>query len=149
MILRTVTGLLCAASLAACAGLASQPTSSPTREETSMESPAPSSSHPIELSSQQPSLVPGEEVTLTGVLGADAVEGGCGYLEAPDGVRFEIIYPAGWDLQLSPLQLTSPAGDVVARGGDEVTVRGEETSEMASICQIGPIFRAREVVVLP
>jgi hypothetical protein len=85
-------------------------------------------------------------MVLSGVLGADTVEGGCGYLEADDGTRYEVIYPDGWRLEPSPLQLTSPDGTVVARGGDEVTVRGGLGTDIASICQIGPIFRAEEVV---
>lgn len=102
----------------------------------------------MQPSSIQPTREPeggGDE--LVGVLGADAVEGGCGYLQAPDGTRYEVVYPEGWDLQLSPLQLTAPDGEVVARGGDEVTVLGAEATDMASTCQIGPIFRATEVVL--
>lgn len=82
---------------------------------------------------------------ITGVLGADAIEGGCAYLASPDGTRYEVIYPDGWRVQLSPLQLLDPDGSVVAVGGDEVTVRGSLAGDMASICQIGPIFRAAEV----
>ena len=82
---------------------------------------------------------------LTGILGADTVEGGCGYLRTDDGTRYEVIYPEGWRLSLNPLQLTAPDGEVVARGGDEVTVRGREANDMGSICQIGPIFEASAV----
>ena len=134
--------------LTACAGAGT--TSSPGAS--SMD-PSPSSSSPSPTSSMQPSSVQptrapggvGEE--LVGTLGADAVEGGCGYLQAADGTRYEVVYPSGWELQLSPLQLTSPDGDVVARGGDEVTVVGAGANDMASICQIGPIFRATEVIL--
>jgi hypothetical protein len=80
------------------------------------------------------------------VLGSDAIEGGCAYLQAPDGGKYEVIYPDGWELRLAPLELVAPDGTVVARAGDEVTVRGAE-ADMASICQIGPIIRATEVVV--
>lgn len=90
-----------------------------------------------------PSNLGGQE--LTGTLGFDDIEGGCAYLES-NGTRYEVIYPDGWQLQRSPLQLISPEGDVVAGPGDQVTVRGEEAGDMASICQIGPIFRATEVV---
>ena len=82
---------------------------------------------------------------LTGILGADTVEGGCGYLRTDDGTRYEVIYPEGWTLSLNPLELTAPDGEVVARGGDEVTVRGREANDMGSICQIGPIFEATGV----
>ena len=87
-----------------------------------------------------------EDVALTGILGADVIEGGCAYLQAADGTRYEVIYPDGWTLERSPLQLRSPDGSVVARGGEEVSLRGVVTTEMASICQIGPIFNAVEVV---
>ena len=106
----------------------------------------PTTTPSFALSSVQPSRAPsGADDELTGVLGADSIEGGCGYLQASDGTRYEVIYPDGWRLQLSPLQLTSPDGEIVARGGDEVTVRGSEATDMASICQIGPIFRATDV----
>ena len=111
-----------------------------------MASDEPTQRASLKPSTAQPSRAPsGEQQELTGVLGADSIEGGCGYLETQDGTRYEVIYPDGWQLQLTPLQLTSPAGEVVARGGDEVTVRGAEATNMASICQIGPIFRATEV----
>jgi hypothetical protein len=84
--------------------------------------------------------------TLTGILGADAVEGGCAYLQAADGTRYEVLYPRGWNMQLSPLRLIDSDGSVHARAGSLVTVRGAPANDMASICQIGPIFSATEVV---
>jgi len=83
---------------------------------------------------------------LRGTLGFDDIEGGCAYLLADDGTRYEVIYPDGWNLRRAPLELVSPEGEVVARAGDEVEVRGREAGDMASICQIGPIFRATEVL---
>lgn len=82
----------------------------------------------------------------TGMLGSDSIEGGCAYLQAPDGRKYEVIYPDGWELRKTPLELVAPDGTVVARAGDEVTVRGAQ-ADMASICQIGPIIQATEVVV--
>ena len=82
---------------------------------------------------------------LSGTLGADSVEGGCAYLES-DGQRYEVIYPEGWTITAAPLELRDPSGALVAGAGDVVRVRGAEASDMASICQIGPIFRATEVV---
>ena len=46
----------------------------------------------------------------------------------------------------SPLQLRNPAGDVVATGGETITVRGHRADDMVSICQIGPMFVASEVI---
>ncbi|MCV0403204.1 MAG: hypothetical protein K5924_05790 [Chloroflexi bacterium] len=112
-------------------------------------SPEPGS--PSATPSDRPSPTSGEESAppdgdpLTGILGADSIEGGCGYLRSEDGTRFEVIYPDGWELSLRPLELRAPDGAVVARGGDEVTVIGEIAGDMASICQIGPIFRASSV----
>lgn len=87
----------------------------------------------------------GGTMTLTGVLNADAVEGGCAYLQAADGTKYEVIYP-GWRVSAAPPELRAPSGEVVATGGDTVTVRGDIATDMASICQVGPIFRATEVV---
>lgn len=108
-------------------------------------SPAGQASPSLELASQQPSRS-GAAETYVGVLSADAIEGGCAYLQASDGRKYEVLYPDGWTLRKSPLELTAPDGRVVARGGDEVTVRGA-VAEMASICQVGPIIQATEVVV--
>lgn len=143
------------AMLAACASPGASPSGTPsddptpeaTPEQTSMdESPGRS----LAPASQQPSRAPGGSSTaLTGTLGSDAVEGGCAYLEAEGGTRYEVIYPSGWELQKSPLELIAPDGRTVATAGDSVTVRGSEAGDMASICQIGPIFRASEVVTEP
>lgn len=147
--MRLAISLAAVLALTACAsvGTSISPTSSP--EASSMD-PSPSSSAPspsLQPASVQPTREPSGGDELVGTLGADSIEGGCGYLEAADGTRYEVIYPDGWELRLSPLQLTSPDGEVVARGGDEVTVLGTEATDMASICQIGPIFRANEVVL--
>lgn len=89
---------------------------------------------------------PGKPMTLTGTLGMLAVEGGCPYLENDKGTRYEVIYRDGWYVDKSTGELIDPTGDVSARPGDTVTVRGEIATDMASICQIGPIFRADEVL---
>ena len=144
--MRAFVALACALAVAACAAPAGNPTQTPTLEQSAVESSEPTPTPSLDLASPQPSRQPIGGDELTGVLGSDSIEGGCGYLQVPSGTRYQVIYPDGWDLELSPLQLTSPEGEVVARGGDQVTVRGSEASDMASICQIGPIFRASEVV---
>jgi hypothetical protein len=101
----------------------------------------------LELASPQPSKsAPGGGRLYTGTLGSDAIEGGCTYLQTADGQRLEVIYPDGWNVQRAPLALVDPGGQVVARAGDEVTIRGDEAQDMVSICQIGPIVRATEVL---
>jgi hypothetical protein len=107
-------------------------------------SPAAPASASLELASPQPTK--GGAVTYAGVLASDAIEGGCAYLQAPSGRKYEVLYPDGWDLRKAPLELIAPDGRVVARAGDEVTVRGAE-ADMVSVCQIGPIIQATEVVV--
>jgi hypothetical protein len=108
-------------------------------------SPAAPASPSLELASPQPSKS-GAADTYTGMLGSDAIEGGCAYLQASDGRKYEVLYPDGWTLRKAPLELIAPDGRVMARAGDEVTVRGAE-AEMVSICQIGPIIQATEVVL--
>ncbi len=76
----------------------------------------------------------------------DDIEGGCPYLQAADGRRLQVLYPDGWTLKKSPLQLVAPDGSVHSRAGDTVSVLGAEADDMASICQIGPIIRATEVL---
>ena len=83
--------------------------------------------------------------TYPGVLRSDAIEGGCAYLLAADGQKYEIIPPDGWDLQKSPAAVVSPDGQVVAKAGDIITVHGAE-ADMMSICQIGPIIQATDIV---
>jgi hypothetical protein len=107
----------------------------------------PPSGASLRPASQQPvhSETAGSQ-TITGRLGADSIEGGCAYLQTEAGKRYEVIYPKGWKLDKGSARLTNPQGEIVARAGDTVTVRGEIATDMASICQIGPIFRATEVV---
>ena len=90
----------------------------------------------------------GEGGLLTGRLGIAEVEGGCPYLEAADGTRYEVIYPIGWQLDRAAVQLRDPDGALVAAAGDIVTIRGEVATGMVSTCQIGPIFEATEVVTV-
>lgn len=150
MLMRLIVVVLCVLAISACAaGQEIRDTPPATTDDTPMRSEDPPPAASLTLSSVQPSRAPSEPAgdELTGVLGADSIEGGCGYLQASDGTRYEVIYPDGWRLDLDPLQLTSPDGEIVARGGDEVTVQGTENASMASICQIGPIFRATDVVI--
>lgn len=126
----------------ACAGAGGE---DPPVSDAVSEAPAPSPS--FSLRSMKPAPPPSLHGNLTGVLGLAEIETGCPYLESADGTRYEVMYPDGWELQRSPLQLVAPDGTTVARAGDEVTVRGSVAGDMASICQIGPIFRATEVVI--
>jgi hypothetical protein len=138
MLIRPLATLLVLV-LAACTA----PGADPTATDRSTPSPSP------ELETVEPSgdesPRPGE-MTITGHLGFEDIEGGCPYLQADDGTRYQVMWPDGWHLD-GQGRLIDPSGETVARGNDEVTVRGQVAEDMASICQIGPIFRAREVVV--
>ena len=141
--MRPFLSLVLVLGLAACASSGIGPTQSPTPEAAPSLDPTPTPSLRPSLQPERTPSVGGSEVT--GVLGADSIEGGCTYLEADDGTRYQVIYPRGWRVQAAPLQLTNPAGEVVATGGERITVEGRRADDMASICQIGPIFRASEV----
>jgi hypothetical protein len=121
-------------------------TTAPPSEAPSMD-PTPTSEPSIHVSLAPSTDRPETDgAELTGTLGADDIEGGCAYLEADDGTRYEVIYPDGWQVSAAPLELRDPEGEVVATGGDTVTVSGHEAADMVSICQIGPMFMADEVV---
>jgi hypothetical protein len=139
-----VLALALVAAASACTSDGGRGTSDPTSTSPSAEPPASRTA----ISTPSPTTPEGTEtiVTITGILSADDIEGGCAYLHARDGTRYEVIYPEGWGVSASPLRLTNPSGELVARGGDSITVQGREAREMASICQIGPIFEATEVV---
>ncbi len=87
-------------------------------------------------------------MTITGIFDSVAVEGGCPYLQTDDKTRYEVIYPGGWQLDRGATTLRNPDGKVVATGGETITVRGQLAIDVASICQIGPIFGATEVVTI-
>lgn len=125
--------------VSACRGGGSDATSTPSGE--------PSFDRSVFAS---PSPTAGEEkgTIVTGRFASDSIEGGCAFLEASDGTRYEVIYPEGWDLLRNPFRLQDPNGEIVASGGETVTVRGSEATDMASICMVGPIFRATEVVTI-
>jgi hypothetical protein len=83
--------------------------------------------------------------TLTGTLGGDAeLEGGCAWIEV-DGTRYEVMYPAGYEVGTDPVELRGPDGEVIAEDGDEVTVVGSVQEDQMSFGQIGPIFAATDV----
>ena len=137
---RATAGLLLAGSLllAACSAAGASPSSS---------AAAPAASPSISLLTPGPSkLAPDAGSTYTGVLSSDAIEGGCAFLQAADGRKLEVLYPEGWTLQKSPLELLAPDGSVHSRAGDTVSVKGAEATDMGSICQIGPIIQATEVL---
>jgi hypothetical protein len=135
------------ASLVAACSAASAPSGSVATDPPLTSEPSgPVASASLELASPQPSKSSGgDERIYSGTLGSDAIEGGCVYLDTIDG-RIEVLYPDGWLVRKAPVALVDPSGQVVAGAGDRVTIRGDEATDMVSICQIGPIVRAVEVM---
>jgi hypothetical protein len=146
--MRSVLILLLAAGLVACAnqGTASiQATASADESATASEEPTASEEAGASVEpSAVPSLIAG--ATITGVLSADDIEGGCVVLSAEDGMSYEVIWPDGWSVT-PQLDVINSEGEVVASGGDRITVHGRIATDMASICQIGQIFEATDVTL--
>lgn len=134
-LLAMLVGTACAAPSADEPTDAPRPTpSEPTAEPSPTRSPRPPSPTPSERGSD----------TIVGRLGSEDIEGGCYFVETDDGTRYEVIWPEGWRIDARG-NLLDPTDEVAARPGDEVTVRGQIAGDMASICQIGAIFRASGV----
>ncbi len=97
----------------------------------------------------QPSADPSEDAsgtTLVGTFGGDPdLEGGCAWVEAADGSRYEVEYPAGYEVRFDPLELVGPDGEVMAGEGDQVRLTGAVDPDLMSFCQIGEIFVATSV----
>lgn len=87
------------------------------------------------------------EETITGILAGDDIEGGCVFVTADDGTNYEVIWPEGWDISFETMELRDETGELVAIGGDRLSVHGRMAEGQASICQVGPIFEAVEVEV--
>lgn len=117
---------------------AGSPDTAPTPAPTPSPSPTPAWS----VESVRPSS---STAVISGMLAFDAIEGGCAYLASEDGTRYEVIFPIGWRIDGGTGHLLGPGGED-ARPGALVSVRGSIVTDMASICQVGPMFRATEVL---
>ena len=83
---------------------------------------------------------------LTGALeGSAELEGGCAWLARPEG-RYEVWWPEGYHVEHAPLRLIGPAGEVVAAGGEQVSVRGVVVPDASTVCQVGSVFDAHSLV---
>jgi hypothetical protein len=143
--MRPTIAVLAMLGLVACAGSGSTSSGQPSLDVPSRE-PSPSATASLVAASEQPSPSAADEIdsTITGTISFDDIEGGCTSLVARDGTRYELILPDGWTLDSSS-NLIDPSGAVVAAIGDVVTVGGHLEPDMASICQIGPIFQAVDI----
>lgn len=71
-------------------------------------------------------------IDLEGTLGGNA-EQFCNWVEA-DGQRFELIGSGEWRIRAPPLSVQDDSGHIVARVGDPIWVRGEESAALGSGC---------------
>jgi hypothetical protein len=136
---------LCLLLLAACSAAPGASSPADTAAPTTIPSIAIASPSPT-FASPSPTKSPDAGTVYSGVLSSDVIEGGCTYLKAADGRKLQVIYPDGWTIRQAPLKLLAPDGSVHSRGGDRVSIRGSEAPDMTSICQIGPIIQATEVL---
>lgn len=104
---------------------------------------------PARSEAATPAELPGmSDADIRGTLGGDAqLEGGCAWLDAEDARRYEVIYPDGWRVDVDPPTLWGPDGEVRAVAGDRIGLIGSLEEGAASICQVGPLFRATEVII--
>ncbi len=118
---------------------------------------------PGDLRSPLQSFVPGAPVAspldqqiLSGRLGGDSqLEGGCDWLDAvgprpgeEEASRFEPLWPQGYYVTFNPVRLWSPEGRIVARERDVVTVVGRRRPDVATICQVGPVFEVQRILAV-
>ena len=88
---------------------------------------------------------PGE---ITGILRGDQAQGiDCIWLTDPHGNRWEIIWPVGYRQEVvEGVATLSLEGQVVAVAGDPITVRGTRSRDFGSVCMIGIVYEASEVL---
>jgi hypothetical protein len=126
----------CAVVVSSCAGGADPEPSG--EEEFTLPPPSQPSKTP------ETSIGGGGQLTISGTLGFDDLEGGCAFVQAVDGTRYEVVYPDGWTLDRAAGELRADDGRA-AQAGDVLMIRGAVATDRSSICQIGPIFVATDV----
>ncbi len=88
----------------------------------------------------------GRALQITGTFDGDPqLEGGCAWVDAPDGTRYEVLWPEGYEVDFDRMRLLGPEGEEVAASGDTVTVEGAVAEDMASFCMVGTLFEATAV----
>ena len=82
----------------------------------------------------------------TGTLGGSEIEGGCVWLEADDGTRYELVAAPGGTVAVDTANLSLLRADgTVFEGGAPITLDAALDPEAMSFCQIGPILMVRDV----
>lgn len=105
----------------------------------------PGATEPVATPTAQDGAEPEENAMIEGTLGGDAqLEGGCAWVDTAEG-RYQVLWPAGYEIRFDPLRLEGPDGEVVAGEGDTVRVEGQTAPDMMSICMTGTLYQADTV----
>lgn len=133
--------------LGACADEPAQvgsPDPSPTVTGTATSTPTPAPS--ATPTADDPAGDRGEFRSWTGTLGGSEIEGGCVWLEAEDGTRYELVAAPGGTVAVDTANLSLLRSDgTVFEGGAPITLDAALDPEAMSFCQIGPILMVRDV----
>lgn len=80
-----------------------------------------------------------DPVTVSGVLGGSNLEGGCVWLDADDGTRYELIGGPSASVAIDPANqvIADATGTVIAEAGDPIEVTGTVDDGLATFCQVG------------
>lgn len=106
--------------------------------------PAPAPSESVEPGPPAASDSPNER-TITGTLDGDAqLEGGCVWIDTPEGA-IEPLLPEGYTTTADPVAVLGPDGEVIAEGGDQVTITGSPATDVSTICQVGEVWRVSAI----
>ena len=85
------------------------------------------------------------EQTATGTLEGDAqLEGGCVWIEAAEGAIAPML-PDGYTTTSDPVAVLGPDGEVIAEGGDQVTITGTPATDISTTCQVGTVWRVSAI----
>lgn len=119
-------------------------------------SPSPTASDPLDVIGTDVPTVPapgtddpaGDRAafsTYRGTFGGSAIEGGCVWLDAEDGTRYQVVPTpdSGLVLDTEAFSLLAADGTTIAGDGDPVVVEGAADPEAMSFCQVGPILLVR------
>lgn len=123
------------------------PAADPTGEGTPEEEGTPDDPD-RDAASSDPGTSPAGVGQLRGTLGGSDIEGGCVWLDAEDGTRYELVPAPDAEIRIDSgnLLVVDPAGDVVAEVGDEVVVEGQTDPGLMTFCQVGEPLVVTDVV---
>lgn len=84
---------------------------------------------------------------VSGTLGGSDVEGGCIWLDTPEG-RYELVTAPNAAVAIDPgnrVVVDAQDGTVIAEEGQQVTVVGRTDDGLVTFCQVGTILAVEDV----